>query len=275
MAQTKTSLANLVLQHLGEGPSPAFFTDIDSSTTKTAKLILNCLDTCRKVVLRAHPWNFAIERAKLQIKSVTNCVNNGSGLIRVTVTSHGFLTGNFVTVEEVQGTYEANGQWTITVIDANNFDLQASAFSNTYASGGFAGLSPAYEFAYKHPLPTLFMRLISIDENPLFEIEGSYIVTDSATLYVKYVKDIYEGVTDYSSMDPQCFLAISLHIAWSICYAVTQSNKLKDELWSAADAIVRRARFVDSTETSIKAFTATEWDDARSGTARQLRDPFY
>lgn len=69
---------------------------------------------------------------------VTGAVNNGSGLIRLTVTAHGYETGDKVNVGTVGGVSNATGQWTITVITANTFDLRASTFSGTYTSGGTA-----------------------------------------------------------------------------------------------------------------------------------------
>lgn len=75
-------------------------------------------------------------------KSITNCVNNGSGLIRVTCTGHGFATNDWIGVYGVTGTTEANNAWQVTVIDANTFDLQASTFTNAYVSGGKATNRP-------------------------------------------------------------------------------------------------------------------------------------
>jgi len=70
---------------------------------------------------------------------ITNCADNGSGLIRVTTLSdHNFTTGNRVAIEDVTGTTEANGAWIVTKIDANNFDLQESTFVNAWSSGGQA-----------------------------------------------------------------------------------------------------------------------------------------
>jgi hypothetical protein len=43
-----------------------------------------------------------------------------------------------VTVQNVAGTVEANGNWPITVITGNTFDLQGSTFTNAYTSGGTA-----------------------------------------------------------------------------------------------------------------------------------------
>ena len=71
-------------------------------------------------------------------KAISGAANNGSGLIRITATAHGFQTGNTVTVASVAGTTEANGTWVITVIGANTFDLVGSSFSNSYSSGGTA-----------------------------------------------------------------------------------------------------------------------------------------
>jgi len=68
--------------------------------------------------------------------TVTGAANNGSGLIRITAASHGFDTGERVGIASVGGTTEANGSWTITVITANTFDLQGSAFVNAYTAGG-------------------------------------------------------------------------------------------------------------------------------------------
>lgn len=77
--------------------------------------------------------------------TVTGAANNGSGLIRLAVSSQnspatsGVSTGNTVTVANVGGTTEANGNWTITVIDGSHIDLQSSSFVNAFTSGGFVG----------------------------------------------------------------------------------------------------------------------------------------
>ncbi len=70
--------------------------------------------------------------------TITNAADNGSGLIRITATAHGFSTNFKATVSSVGGTTEANGTWTVTVIDANTFDLVGSTFTNAYTSGGKA-----------------------------------------------------------------------------------------------------------------------------------------
>jgi surface protein len=69
--------------------------------------------------------------------TVTNAVNNGSGLIRITTgAAHGRTTSDKIFISGVLGTTEANGGWIVTVIDATTVDLQASTFTNAYTSGG-------------------------------------------------------------------------------------------------------------------------------------------
>jgi len=67
---------------------------------------------------------------------ITNAVANVDGLIRITSTGHGLVTGNYVAITNVTGTTEANGFWDILVRDANTFDLVGSTFVNAYVSGG-------------------------------------------------------------------------------------------------------------------------------------------
>lgn len=71
-------------------------------------------------------------------RTITGAADNGSGEIRITAVGHGYATGVKVHIAGVTGTTEANGDWTITVIDADHFDLDGSTFVNAYVSGGTA-----------------------------------------------------------------------------------------------------------------------------------------
>ena len=68
---------------------------------------------------------------------VSGAANNGSGLVRLTVASTtGWSTGDTKYVYGVGGTTEANGSWTITVVDSTHIDLQGSSYSHAWTSGG-------------------------------------------------------------------------------------------------------------------------------------------
>ena len=82
-------------------------------------------------------------------RTVTNAVNNGSGLIRLTLaTTNGMITSQTVTVQDVGGVTAASGNWTITVIDATQIDLQSSVFSGTYTSGGYVVNNPSLPYNF-------------------------------------------------------------------------------------------------------------------------------
>jgi hypothetical protein len=68
-------------------------------------------------------------------KAVTGAVGS-NGRIRLTVSGHGLQTGDPIIVANVGGTVEANGSWTVTRVSASVIELQGSAFSNAYTSGG-------------------------------------------------------------------------------------------------------------------------------------------
>jgi len=71
--------------------------------------------------------------------TITGAANNGSGLVRITTSEQRFInTGDRVFVSGVTGTTEANGYWTVTRVSLTQLDLQGSAFTNAYVSGGTA-----------------------------------------------------------------------------------------------------------------------------------------
>lgn len=68
---------------------------------------------------------------------ILNVSDNGSGVIRITtVEPHNLLPNQAVSISLVQGTVEANGIWTVDVIDQFNFDLYNSSYISSYVSGG-------------------------------------------------------------------------------------------------------------------------------------------
>lgn len=71
------------------------------------------------------------------VTAITNASNNGSGLIRVTATSHGLSTGDHLHITQCGGVPNADGTWVGTVIDANTIDLDDSTFAGIYTSGGY------------------------------------------------------------------------------------------------------------------------------------------
>ena len=82
-------------------------------------------------------------------RDIINVANNGIGIIRVTVSvTLGFITGQKVIINDVVGVTAANGKWTITVINPNQFDLQNSSFTGAYVSGGYVINNPSLPYGF-------------------------------------------------------------------------------------------------------------------------------
>ena len=63
--------------------------------------------------------------------------SNNAGLIRLTTTAaHAFTTGELIYVYGVTGTTNANGTWSVFVVDATTIQLNASVFNAAWISGG-------------------------------------------------------------------------------------------------------------------------------------------
>ena len=103
--------------------------------------------------------------------TITNAANNGAGLIRITYSgtaSPAIVTGNIINISSVGGTVEANGSWVVTVIDAQDIDLQGSAFVNAYTSGGTAQQDQGFA-----PLPADYLgwRRVTFTGTPQRDLE--------------------------------------------------------------------------------------------------------
>jgi hypothetical protein len=72
--------------------------------------------------------------------TITGTADSGTGEIRITVAPTATLTtGDIKAISGVGGTVEANGNWTITVVNGTTFDLDGSTFTNAWTSGGIVG----------------------------------------------------------------------------------------------------------------------------------------
>ncbi len=82
--------------------------------------------------------------ALLEEGTITGATN--ASPIVITSTAHGLTTGSRVTITGVAGNTAANGTFVITRVDANTFQLNSSAGSGAYTSGGAWHPTGAYSF---------------------------------------------------------------------------------------------------------------------------------
>jgi hypothetical protein len=73
------------------------------------------------------------------VMTVLNAISGTNGVVRLNVSQAVLATtGDVVQVAGITGTVEANGTFPITVIDAQNIELQGTVFKNAYIGGGAA-----------------------------------------------------------------------------------------------------------------------------------------
>lgn len=84
-------------------------------------------------------------------RNVAGTASGAGGAVRIeTTVAHLYATYDDVLVSGVGGTTEANGVWSISVVDATHFDLVGSTFANAWTSGGTTldlSLTPYGQFA--------------------------------------------------------------------------------------------------------------------------------
>jgi hypothetical protein len=83
-----------------------------------------------------------IEVVALNSSTISNVTTGGGPGVPIRVTTvgkHYLVTGETVTIAGVLGAINANGTFTVTVIDDFNFDLDGVEGSGTYTSGGSLG----------------------------------------------------------------------------------------------------------------------------------------
>jgi phosphotransferase system IIB component len=145
---------------------------------------------------------------------VLDTADNGSGEVRLEVADTSNLTtGMIKDVSGVTGTTEANGTWTITVVDGTHVDLDGSVFANAWVSGGAiagslddlgvslddfsaATLNELGVFNSDHRLcyfsgDTMEATLTAAEQSGIKQrlfIRGIYPITDATTAYASIAK---------------------------------------------------------------------------------------
>ena len=259
MAQSDVECANIALTKIGAPKITAL-----SDSVETAIACNLCIDPLRKALLSMHPWNVAVKRTNLSptVTAISNAADNGSGEIRITSTTHGLVTGDRATVENVDGV-PANGTWFVTRIDANNVDLDDSVFSGTYTASSTDQITkaPAFLFTYQVALPSDWIRTLRVNEltGADYRMEGGYILTDDYPVELKYVYD----VTTYTAMDVEFYQLLALGLAAQICYKITQSSTKEAQLQDEFKRMQSKIRFDDATEDPAEIIGADDWTNSR------------
>lgn len=274
MAANSVAIANAALAHVGTRRITSL-----SDPSKEGRCCNDHYTESKNAVLRLHPWNFAIKRTVLEMGDIDDVADDGSGLIEVTTSAaHGLATGDKVTIENVEGTTEANvDSNVITVTSATTFTLDDSTFANAYTDNGNWVKAPTFGFRCQFALPADFIRVAKVlDDTDCelgqseFKVESGYILTNLSTLWLKYVWEI----TDTTKFDKLFDELLALYLASKIVYKITGSETSRDMVNQLLKRALRQARFTDSIEDPSESLDVDEWNRARwDNNSGYVRDP--
>jgi len=128
--------------------------------------------------------------------------------------------------------------------------------------------APDFGWDYRYSLPSspYCLKVLSIEDDPDYEIEGRYILTDQETsINLKYTKRI----TDESELDPLLRRAIVLKLAHDISRYLVPSESIRQSIMDEFKAVLREAKAANQAadhqtdeDEASSSNGNTEWIDA-------------
>jgi hypothetical protein len=122
-------------------------------------------------------------------------------------------------------------------------------------------VEPAFGYGFVYDLPATCLRVLSVNDNlDSFSVEALRLLyTDDSTVELVFIKD-EEDTTKFDSLIDEL---IAAHLAWSICYRITQSNSLRKILWDEFKEIKRQVKSIDGQEGPVQQLEADYFIEAR------------
>ncbi len=122
--------------------------------------------------------------------------------------------------------------------------------------------SPLYQWSYSFQLPTNpeYVRLISIEGNPEYTIEGKYILTNTDNIKITYIGKVIDP-NQYTIPFQNAFVAL---LAYKICYNLTNSSSREKEILAEYQQKLSYAITQYKTLSSEKAITGNNWAATRT-----------
>ncbi len=140
--------------------------------------------------------------------------------------------------------------------------FRAHPWNFTIKRVGLAALptAPEWGFSKQFQVPTDCLRILETDvPEAEWQKEGNVLVTDASDINIRYISKI----TEVAKWDT-CFCeSFACRLAHDICYAITQSNTLKDELFKEYRYWIGEARSFDGQEGGTRQVYANQWLNAR------------
>lgn len=265
-------VANRALVRLGAKKIASLTEESDSAVACVSEA-----DECRKETLRAYPWGFARKRMRLNTFPTGILVPSVEALTEGATATFFVAAGPFAADRDegylIQGSASTSGPKAriISVTDSQTaVALVETAFPSVtpIAQDGWR-IKPGWEYEYRYPKPTDYLRLVSVErvgslgsiasilwsywrdlgtEPEPLKVEGEFLVSNVGTkIDIAYTRD----VTNLDKWDTLSLSALVAKMAFRICYAVTGSLQASKTQHDAFEEIKAEARTTDSQDGTI------------------------
>jgi hypothetical protein len=119
--------------------------------------------------------------------------------------------------------------------------------------------TPEYGYSYAYALPVDCLRVIQMEDDSEFKVEGDLLLTDESEAKIKYIAQI----TDASAYSPTFVSAFATRLASEIAYPLANSTALAGEKYQEYLDKLRLAKSTDSQEGTAEAEEDNSWLDER------------
>ena len=131
-------------------------------------------------------------------------------------------------------------------------------FSITRAELSVLTTTPEYGWDYEYTLPSApyCLRILEIEDNVPFSVEGRKLLTDQDEVKIKYIA----RVTNAANLDVLFQRAYVLLLASRMCVAITRSNTLKDSILKEFEQAILTAKGANAIESKLDDDSEAETD---------------
>lgn len=124
--------------------------------------------------------------------------------------------------------------------------------------------APDFEYDYQYTLPTDCLRVLSLEEDELFEdgaweVEGRKLLTNFSTVNARFVWR-NTSASEWGALFAE---ALAWKLAESVAYALTQSTEREQKCTDKYNATLREARSADGAEGVRKGLIVDTWTASR------------
>jgi hypothetical protein len=257
MSTTQLQIYNRALRALGVASL-----DATTDNVEQAEILNDIYDGILDEVMVEHPWNFAIKRAELTELggAITSWTDNGSNVWYATLTT----APGEVTFDGIEGTEQssyaactADYYW---YYDSDNDLLYVYSTSDPDDAFGtvFARIAE-FEWTYAFSLPTDSLRVIKMEDNADYIIEGSRLFTNESECKIQYIADI----SDTTTFPPYFTSLLVTRLAAETAFPLTHSTKTMEDMFELYIRKLRIAKGVDAQEGVGQSEDESSWEDSR------------